>query len=145
MLDPQRGAPPRAGQIGSPAIATILIVDDELDMRMLVRFVFELANNGVRVVGEASDGDEALTVWRALEGPDSPDVVILDNRMPRLSGVEAAEKILAERPDQLVVLYSAFLDDDVHDHAERIGIHAVVPKSELDSLPDVVKGLVDSR
>jgi DNA-binding NarL/FixJ family response regulator len=135
---------PRPGQIGT-AIATILVVDDELDMRMLVKFVFELANDGLQVVGEASDGDEALTVWRSLDPPPVPDVVILDNRMPRLSGVEAAEQILAERPDQLIVLYSAFLDDEVTQEADRVGIHAVVPKSQIDTLPDVVRELVASR
>ena len=114
-------------------------------MRMLVKFVFELANDGLQIVGEASDGDEALAVWRSLDGPPVPDVVILDNRMPRLSGVEAAEKILAERPDQLVVLYSAFLDDDGNAEAKRIGIHAVVPKSEIETLPDVVRELVARR
>src|SRR5687768_6149825 len=98
-------------------MTTMLIVDDELDMRMLVRIVIEMANNGLDIVGEAADGPEALRMWRELDGPPVPDVVILDNRMPGLSGLEVAEQILAERPEQLILLYSSFLDEAVRSKA----------------------------
>ena len=75
-------------------MTTMLIVDDEMDMRMLVRVVIEIANDGLSIVGEAADGAEALRVWRDLDGPPVPDVVILDNRMPELTGLEVAEQIL---------------------------------------------------
>jgi CheY-like chemotaxis protein len=123
-------------------VTTLLIVDDELDMRVLVRLVFEIANDGLTVIGEASDGVEALRVWRDLDGPPEPDVVILDNRMPGLSGIEAAEQILRERPDQLIVLYSAFLDDTVRARAREVGIARCVSKNDLERLPDIVKGLI---
>ena len=72
---------------------TILVVDDEVDMRTLVRVVINLANNGLSIVGEATDGEEALAAWRNLEAPE-PDVIVLDNRMPNLTGLEVAERIL---------------------------------------------------
>ncbi len=122
-------------------MATMLIVDDELDMRMLVRLVIEMANNGLTIVGEAADGQEALKVWRDLDGPPMPDVVILDNRMPELSGLDVAAQILAERPAQLIMLYSAFLDDSVRARAAEIGITMCVSKHELEQLPHLIRSL----
>jgi len=121
--------------------ATILIVDDELDMRTLVRVVIDMANHGLEVVGEAADGAEAVAAWRALDGPPAPDVIVLDNRMPVMNGLEAAELILQERPDQLIVLYSAFLDDQVRAEASDIGIATCVSKDDLDRLPAVIQDL----
>jgi CheY-like chemotaxis protein len=125
-------------------MTTMLIVDDELDMRMLVRIVIEMANNGLSIVGEAADGIEALQVWRDLDGPPVPDVIILDNRMPELSGLEVAEEILQERPGQLIVLYSAFLDDTVRARAAELGIAMCVSKNELEQLPHVVRALTSA-
>lgn len=122
-------------------MTTMLIVDDELDMRMLVRIVIEMANDGLDIVGEAADGPEALRKWRELDGPPVPDVIILDNRMPGLSGLEVAEQILQERPEQLILLYSSFLDDAVRSKAAEIGIARCVSKQELDDLPDLVRAL----
>lgn len=122
-------------------MTTMLIVDDELDMRMLVRLVMEMANNGLSIVGEAADGAEALQVWRDLNGPPVPDVVILDNRMPGLSGMDVAQRILAERPNQIIVLYSAYLDANVRAQARDLGIAMCVSKHELDRLPKLVREL----
>jgi CheY-like chemotaxis protein len=121
----------------------MLIVDDELDMRVLVRVVIEMANEGLSVIGEASDGIEALRVWRDLDGPPEPDVVILDNRMPGMSGLEAAQQILSERPQQIIVLYSAFLDDTVRAQAAELGITTCVSKGELESLPGLIRELIE--
>jgi len=125
-------------------MTTMLIVDDELDMRMLVRLVIEMANDGLTIVGEAADGPEAIQVWRDLNGPPVPDVVILDNRMPGLSGMEVAERILAERPSQIIVLYSAYLDADIRARAADLGITACVSKHELDRLPNLVRRLTQA-
>ena len=122
-------------------MTTMLIVDDEMDMRVLVRLVIEMADNGLTIVGEAADGTEALRVWRDLDGPPMPDVIILDNRMPELSGLDVAKQILEERPDQLIMLYSAFLDDTVRASAAELGIALCVSKDELEELPTLIRGL----
>lgn len=122
-------------------MTTMLIVDDELDMRILVRLVIEMATNDLTIVGEAADGTEALSVWRDLDGPPVPDVVILDNRMPELTGLEVAKQILDERPGQLFVLYSAFLDDTVRARAAELGIAMCVSKHELEELPGLIRDL----
>ena len=122
---------------GTPTARTTLIVDDEDDMRALVRFVIEEANHGLSVVGEAPDGDAAVERWREQR----PDVVVLDERMPRMTGMETAARILAEDPKQLIVLFSAFLSEELRKRAASLGIHACISKSDADRIPEVLWGL----
>lgn len=105
----------------------VLIVDDEEDMRALVRNLIEIANHGLSVTGEAANGDEALRRWRDR----APDVVLLDQRMPGLSGLETAELMLREKPQQSVILFTAYLDPDVKSAAEDLGVKACVAKTDV--------------
>lgn len=123
-------------------MTTILVVDDEDDMRLLVRMAIGMADEGLEIVAEAADGAEAMTVWRGLDGAPQPDVVILANRMPRSDGVEVARQILLERPQQIVVLYSSFLDDRTRAEAAGVGIAACVTKDALGMLPQIIRTLV---
>src|SRR5215217_1593858 len=97
-----------------------LIVDDHADVRFLIRTIVADAGIGVEVVGEA-DGVES-----ALEQLDDlgPDVVVMDARMPRVDGFEAAALLLAKRPDLPIVLCSAWVDDEVRRRAAEAGIRA---------------------
>jgi len=124
-----------------PAATTLLVVDDEVDMRLLVRSVMALAGDGFAIVAEAADGIEAIERWRGLGGPPVPDVIILDNRMPNRSGLEVAEDILQERPDQRIVLFSAFLDDRVRAKAREVGIAACLTKEDVAELPELLARL----
>jgi DNA-binding NarL/FixJ family response regulator len=110
------------------------IVDDEDDMRLLLRATIEMANQGLVVSGEASDGQTAVAMWREIR----PDVMILDHRMPGLTGLEAAETILAEDPQQKIVLFTAYLNDDAQRRAEAIGVRACLSKDDLFRLPEVL-------
>ncbi len=116
----------------------MLIVDDEIDMRLLVRVVLESARHGIEVVGEAVDGIEAVTAYEALNPPPIPDVVILDNRMPGRTGIEVAELMLAEDPAQPIILFSAFLTPELEAQASALGISACVSKTDVERLPDLV-------
>ncbi|HWL37432.1 MAG TPA: response regulator [Frankiaceae bacterium] len=111
-----------------------LIVDDEEDMRFLVRTVIEAANNGLEVAGEAADGDAAIAYWRA----ERPEVVVLDHRMPGLSGLEVAERILAESPEQRIILFSAYLDPETTAEATRVGVDLCLAKSDYSRLPEAL-------
>ena len=104
----------------------VLIVDDEDDMRALMEAMIEVADQGLSVAGTAADGDEALRRWRH----DRPDVILLDQRMPGLSGLETAEIILRESPDQAVVLFTAFPDPSVQQTASDLGVRACVKKDD---------------
>lgn len=114
-----------------------LIVDDESDIRRLLRMVIEAANRGLSVSGEAVDGQDALERWRLTR----PDVVVIDHRMPNMTGLEAAVAILAEKPDQHVVLFTAFLNSQLVAEAESVGVRACLSKDDMFRLPEVLWSL----
>jgi CheY-like chemotaxis protein len=111
-----------------------LLVDDEPDLRRLVRIAIEQRNEGLVVTGEAAGGQEALD---KLDVAD-PTVVLLDQMMPEIDGLETAARILERRPKQLIVLYSAFLDASIQRDAARIGITACVRKGSPRDLADLL-------
>jgi len=120
------------------ARSTVLIVDDEVDMRTLVRTILQTAGRGVEVVGEAGDGLEAMAVFATLDPPDVPDVVILDNRMPGMNGLEVAAAMLEQEPRQHIVLFSAFVTEAMEQEAEALGVRTCVSKQDWVRLPQLV-------
>ena len=112
----------------------VLIVDDEEDMRALVRATIEIADQGLSVAAEADDGDAAVTTWRE----ERPEVVVMDHRMPGASGLETARRILEEHPEQAIVLFSSYLDADVAGEAARVGIRTCLSKDDIKQLPEVL-------
>jgi CheY-like chemotaxis protein len=128
------------GSVDNSAV-TVLVVDDEADIRQLVRAVLEGA--GLRVVDEAVDGVEALDALEVLEAPPVPTVIVLDNRMPGLTGLEVAERVLQRIPEQRIVLFSAFLNDELTARARALGISACAAKSEVSRLPELIAGVIE--
>jgi CheY-like chemotaxis protein len=122
---------------------TILVVDDDADMRYLARMVLE--SSGIAVAGEAADGAEALRKLDELDPPPIPTVVLLDNQMPGPTGLEVAALMLADRPNQLIVLFSAYLSDDIIARAEALGIACCVSKGDAINLGQIIRDLVAER
>jgi CheY-like chemotaxis protein len=122
---------------------TSLIVDDADDMRLLLRRVLE--RGGIGVIGEAVDGPDALRAVAELGPPPVDTVIILDNMMPGLTGLEVAERLLLDDPQLRIVLFTAYLSDEVATRAREIGVRASVSKTDLFDLPallaDVAKKL----
>ena len=88
----------------------VLIADDQALVRTGFRMI--LTANGIEVVGEASDGLEAIAAAATLK----PDVVLMDIRMPNLDGLEAARRILAADPGIRILMLTTFdLDKYVYD------------------------------
>jgi len=112
----------------------VLIVDDEEDMRALLRSTIEIANEGLRVAGEAIDGEDAVAQWRKTR----PQIVVLDQRMPGATGLEVAQRILAEHPEQTIILFSAYLDQEILDAAAELGIRACMSKREISRVPEAL-------
>ena len=110
-------APPEVGRVGTHGSAPVrigaLLVDDEPDVRLLLRKMIEAENDGLFVAGEAADGHEALDAIDRL----NPSVIVIDERMPAMSGMEAAAIIMARRPGQPIVLCTAHLDDELRQRA----------------------------
>lgn len=123
---------------GSTAIS-VLVADDDADLRLLLRVTLERA--GFEVVEEAIDGPDALDAITRLSPPPIPTVMVLDNQMPGLTGLEVAEQVLATHPDQRIVLFSAFLDHAVRERAQGLGISECVAKTDVHRLPAVIAAL----
>ena len=81
----------------------VLLVDDQQLIRMGFRMVLE-AEHDIVVVGEAANGAEAIDAVSAL----SPDVVLMDVRMPRLDGIAATTRIVAEHPESRIIVLTTF-------------------------------------
>lgn len=100
----------------------VLTIDDQAIFRDLARAVIE-ATDGFTAVGEAAGGEEGLEAVATL----SPDLVLLDVRMPGMSGIEVARRLVATHPEVVVVLISI---------EERIDVPSA---AQLDPVPLVRK------
>lgn len=85
----------------------VLIADDHHVVRGGLRALLETEDD-ISVVGEASDGVEAVLKTRSL----NPDVILLDLVMPRKSGIEAIQDIKHENPEARILVLTSFSDDD---------------------------------
>ncbi|MDX2543743.1 response regulator [Streptomyces sp. WI04-05B] len=93
-------------------MTTVLVVDDQFLIRAGLVALLRAAP-GIEVVGEASDGAEAV----ALAAETAPDVILMDIRMPGMNGIEATERILAQAadpPPRILVLTTFDLDEYVY-------------------------------
>jgi two-component system, NarL family, response regulator LiaR len=111
-----------------------LVVDDEADVRLLVRLGIDAHNGGLYVCGEADSGPAALDML--LES--RPDVVVLDQMMPGMDGLETTAHLREIAPDIRIVLFSAFLDDDLEQRAARAGVSACLLKTNASDLPPLL-------
>ena len=111
-----------------------LIVDDHAGARFLIRTIVADSGADVEIVGEADGADAALAQLEALE----VDVVVLDARMPRVDGFEAAPLLLERRPGVAVVMCSAMVDEELRAAALAAGAVDMVSKDRADELPAVV-------
>jgi len=110
----------------------ILIAEDETIIRLDLRELLEQA--GFEVCAEAKDGMEAVELARS----EQPDLAVLDVKMPRLDGIEAARRILDERPIPIVML-TAYGQDELVSRAVEAGVfrYLVNPFRETDLLPAI--------
>ena len=97
---------------------TVLVVDDEQGVRDWLRIDFELS--GWKVY-EAEDGFKALERWSTLR----PDIALLDEMMPGMTGLETARRIRETQPDAHLLMFSASVDKNVRAEAERIGLQFI--------------------
>lgn len=110
----------------------VMFADDTEDMRVLLRAV--LTSGGFEILDEAVDGTDAISMWDRHRHR-TVRAVVLDHRMPGLTGLEVAAHIRRDCPHQRIVICSAFEDDELRTSAAAIGVD-LVGKSELFSLVD---------
>ena len=90
---------------GTNSAKTVLIVDDDEEIRHVLRILCE--TEGMKVIGEASNGVETVPLALSYQ----PDFVILDYMLPRLDGEGTAEILRAITPQSKIVAFSAILDE----------------------------------
>lgn len=117
----------------------MVLADDHVIVRQALNIL--LTGAGFEVVGEASDGHEAVRLARELE----PDIVVLDQVMPLLNGIDAAREIKSVAPSVKTILLTSRKDDALCLEALRVGVRGCVLKSYranelLKAIRDVVGG-----
>ncbi|MGH3440909.1 MAG: response regulator transcription factor [Nitriliruptorales bacterium] len=118
---------------------TLLIVDDNSGIRTLLAALAR-RDTGLRVVGEAANGLEAVEV----AGEYRPDVVILDIMMPEMDGIEAIPGILDASPESRIVMYSAYAES--REAAMEKGAHGWCLKGEpWDAMAAEIRRVVSER
>ena len=103
-------------------MAKILIVDDAAFMRMTIQQMLEHKEH--TVVGQATDGEEAVEQFSALK----PDVVLLDITMPKMDGIEALKQIKKIDPKTRVIICSAIGQQDMITKAIENGAETFIVK-----------------
>jgi DNA-binding NarL/FixJ family response regulator len=98
----------------------ILLADDHVLVREGIRATLEV--NGLTIVGEASEGREAVRMVHEL----NPDVAVFDVSMPELNGVDAARIALKESPGLKVILLTVHTENEYVDEALRAGVSEYV-------------------
>jgi CheY-like chemotaxis protein len=120
-----------------------LIVDDQADVRRLLHRLLNLrvsgSSPGSVEAAEASSGEEALRVIDEVD----PTVVVLDQCMPAMTGLETAQRILERRPQQPIMLLSAFVDEELVERATSIGVTLCLPKDHLARVADAIRLMLE--
>jgi DNA-binding NarL/FixJ family response regulator len=118
-------------------VIRIVLVDDQTLVRQGIRSLLELAGD-ITIVGEASDGDEAL----GAIAREKPDVVLLDVRMPKKNGLDVLRELKTKDAVPPVILLTTFDDDETFLAAVRAGAKGYLLKDvSLEQLTDAIRAV----
>ena len=124
-----------ADQAANPdKAARVLVVDDTPDIRFMVGFQLKMEGMSFE---EAGSGEEALERCAA----EHFDLLVLDFRMPGLSGLDVAKKLRADGYPAPIIIYSAYVDEELQAAARKLDIPSV-DKSDNERLMEVVRSSV---
>ena len=107
----------------------IVIADDDMLVSGALRTILE-KDQDIEVQGIASNGKEAIELYRKYE----PDVLLMDIRMSPMSGLEASEEILKEKPEAKILLLTTFSDDEYIVKALKCGVKGYLLKQDYASI-----------
>jgi two-component system chemotaxis response regulator CheY len=117
----------------------VVLADDESHVRVYLRFL--LAGMGLDVVGEATNGLEAINLFRDKK----PDLILLDLNMPIKTGEEALQAIKTEFPDARVVMLSSLADRESVEMCLNLGAAGYIRKdSSLNDIREIIKETLES-
>ena len=113
---------------------TILLVDDDPIVCLSLKTILE-AQADIQVVATGSNGREAISLYRAHK----PDLLLIDIRMPEMTGLEAAESILSMDAHAKILFLTTFSDDEYIIKALRIGAKGYLLKQHFESIVPSIK------
>ena len=102
---------------------TVLIIDDALFLRTILRRMFEEDGN-FEIIGEGTDGFEAIDKARSLQ----PDIITMDLVMPGLDGLKAVEKIVSISPQSKIIMMSSVGNAKTINEAVKLGVYDYIVK-----------------
>lgn len=126
--------------MSAPSPLSVVIVDDDEFVAQSLRTILE-ARGSVRVAALGTKGAEAA----ALFNEHHPDIMLLDIRMPDLSGLAAGETILAAHPKARIVFLTTFADDDYIVRALAIGARGYLIKQEARGLAEALHSVMEGQ
>lgn len=113
---------------------TILLVDDDPIVCLSLKTILE-ADEDITVIATGANGQEAVKLYREHR----PDLLLMDIRMPEMTGIEAAEHILSEFIDAKILFLTTFSDDEYIIKALRIGAKGYLLKQHFDRIVPSIK------
>lgn len=120
----------------------VILVDDQTLVRQGIRTLLEIG--GITVMAEAGDGAQALKILEESRGPEAPDVVLLDLRMPRYDGLWLLRKLQDAGWEVPVLVLTTFDDDALVLEALRAGARGYMLKDvTVEQLAEAVRALAD--
>ena len=114
----------------------IVIADDDMLVSGALRTILE-KDQDIEVQGIASNGKEAIELYRKYE----PDVLLMDIRMSPMSGLEASEEILKEKPEAKILLLTTFSDDEYIVKALKCSVKGYLLKQVYASILPAIRAV----
>ncbi|NLM11133.1 MAG: response regulator transcription factor [Clostridiaceae bacterium] len=114
----------------------ILVVDDDRLVTSSLRTILE-SDNEIEVVATGNSGREAVELYEKHK----PDILLIDIRMDEMTGIDAAEKIIADDKMAKVLFLTTFLDDEYITKAFQIGAKGYILKQNFESIIPSVKAV----
>ncbi len=118
----------------------VLLVDDDAVVTMSLKMILE-ASGEVEVVGTGNDGEDAVALYRQVK----PDVLLMDIRMSRMNGLEAARAVLKENPAAVILLLTTFSDDEYIVEALKLGVKGYILKQDFESILPALRAVCSGQ
>lgn len=115
----------------------VLLVDDDQLVSLSLKTILS-AQKDIDVVGIGKSGKEAITLYQQ----EQPDILLMDIRMGEMTGLDAAQVILEQHPEALIIFLTTFLDNEYVIQSLKIGARGYILKQNFDSIVPSLKAVL---